>query len=83
MWSSICSSIASFRPATLLTMEYLIGLSQGILKFLNIDRRSEEHSILQNASQWLLQKLDANHEVYLLPQLFRFGIPVFIFPFAF
>ena len=77
---------ASFRPAILLTMKSFIGLSQRlwwILKFLIIYRRSEEHFILQNASQWLLPKLGANHEVCLLPLLFRFSIPVFIFPFDF
>ena len=30
MWSSVCSNIAIFRPATLLTMEFFIGLSQGL-----------------------------------------------------
>ena len=56
MWSSVCSNIASFRPATLLTMKSFVRLSQGL-----IYRRSEEQFILQNTSQWLLRKSDANH----------------------
>ena len=38
MWSSVCSSIASFRPATLVIMESLIGLSQGLLINFKIHR---------------------------------------------
>ena len=86
MWSSVRSNTASFRPVALLTVESFIGLFQGlrsILKSLIIYRRSDEHFILQNASQWLLRKLDANHEVCLLPLLFRFSLRVFRFLFDF
>ena len=32
-WSSVCSNIASFRTATLLTMKFFMRLSQGLINF--------------------------------------------------